>query len=547
MGGASDHRWSYPQSISNSSVHTTLITHDKDSIGLSSRDSLSLIPSGPFRNQNTSIPNPKSRDSLEKLSLRLRNESQSSISTLRSKPDGYTITPIPEQGIRFLSPPSVKDEEETSPPSTPRASLVNTFGLEMDLIPSPISSPFPLVPSKTSILFSSDGDKAGLSKSLTSPRPFKTNGVDPVDPGLPPINAIVATGPSTASVPIASFCPPIADRVGIATSRSRTNTVTPKRKKGMLGSMTDFLNPNKRPEITTPHNLVHLTHVGFNSSTGEFTGLPKEWQQLLRGAGISKSDQEKNPLTVMEIVKFYQEGGGDVWDKMDHAPAPGGSQSPPIPGTLQAAFPSLSKSVDDSFIPTVSGFPCSSQPSSDISKRPVVSTPKNAHSSGGQQVVPTSHPPASYRPAPSPPQPAQPNLDRANSQRSIPKQPRSDTLVRANTTKDRRSPGPPPSVKASVRESPNASAADLAVKSQPTVAVNGPVAERRAPQPPTAPQQQSVAVASLTKTAGATPRRREKKKEDKADDANIVKRLQQICTDADPTRLYRNLVKIGQG
>jgi p21-activated kinase 1 len=54
-------------------------------------------------------------------------------------------------------------------------------------------------------------------------------------------------------------------------------------------------------------------------------------------------------------------------------------------------------------------------------------------------------------------------------------------------------------------------------------------------------------VASLAKTAGATPRRREKKKEDKANDADVVKRLQQICTDADPTRLYRNLVKIGQG
>jgi len=77
--------------------------------------------------------------------------------------------------------------------------------------------------------------------------------------------------------------------------------------------------------------------------------------------------------------------------------------------------------------------------------------------------------------------------------------------------------------------------------------VNTPVAERRPPQPPAASQQQSPAAASLAKTAGATPRRREKKKEDKANDADIVKRLQQICTDADPTRLYRNLVKIGQG
>ena len=131
-----------------------------------------------------------------------------------------------------------------------------------------------------------------------------------------------------------------------------------------------------------------------------------------------------------------------------------------------------------------------------------------------------------------------------------PKPPRGDALVRANTTKDRRSPAPPApvTVKTPTRESPNSSAVDISAKSQAAAApVTAPVAERKAPQPNAAPQQQSPAVASLAKTAGATPRRREKKKEDKANDADIVKRLQQICTDADPTRLYRNLVKIGQG
>ena len=41
------------------------------------------------------------------------------------------------------------------------------------------------------------------------------------------------------------------------------------------------------------------------------------------------------------------------------------------------------------------------------------------------------------------------------------------------------------------------------------------------------------------------PRRGVDKDKDK--EADIVKRLQQICTDADPTKLYRNLVKIGAG
>ena len=266
----------------------------------------------------------------------------------------------------------------------------------------------------------------------TPPRPSRANAINPTDLYIDP-------NPT-----------PPTDHMGTESrSRSGTATATAKGKKGMLGFMTDFLNSNKRPKISLPNDPVHLTHVIFNSSTGEFTGLPKKWQQLLQHSGISKSEQEKNMLAVMEIVTFYQEGGGDIWDRMGYAQAPGSSRSPP-----------------------------------------------------------TSHP--SYRPAPSPPQPARPSLDRSTSR------------------------GPP-------------APADLAIKSQATVVVNGPVAERRALQPPTAPQQQSAAVASLAKTAGATPRRREKKKEDKINDADIVKRLQQICTDADPTRLYRNLVKIGQG
>ncbi|KIO30593.1 hypothetical protein M407DRAFT_37024, partial [Tulasnella calospora MUT 4182] len=70
----------------------------------------------------------------------------------------------------------------------------------------------------------------------------------------------------------------------------------------------DFLTPAKRPEISTPYDPVHLRHVGFNGWTGEFTGLPQQWQQILQENGITRLDQEKNPQAVMEIVKFYQEG-----------------------------------------------------------------------------------------------------------------------------------------------------------------------------------------------------------------------------------------------
>ncbi|KAF8488849.1 kinase-like domain-containing protein [Russula emetica] len=218
------------------------------------------------------------------------------------------------------------------------------------------------------------------------------------------------------------------------TLRPRVGSVTTKGKKGLLG----FLKSHKRPEISRAYDPVHLTHVRFNSSTGEFSDLPKEWQQLLQDSGISKSDQEKNPLNVMEFGQFYQEGGGEVWDKMDHAAVQGISL--PITGAAPAAYPESPKSVN-----------------------------------------------------------------------------------------------------ASAEESRNSPNADDAMRSQATVTSNRTVAERLAPQ------QRNVAVASLAKAAGATPRRREKKKEDQVNDADIVRRLQQICTDADPTRLYRNLIKIRQG
>lgn len=105
-------------------------------------------------------------------------------------------------------------------------------------------------------------------------------------------------------------------------SQIRSRASTTKGKKGVLGFMSEFLSPQKTVAISTPYDPVHLTHVGFNSSTGEFTGLPKEWQQLLQESGISRMEQEKNPQAVMEIVKFYQEGGGDVWDKMGAVSAP---------------------------------------------------------------------------------------------------------------------------------------------------------------------------------------------------------------------------------
>ncbi|KAJ7623214.1 STE/STE20/PAKA protein kinase [Roridomyces roridus] len=269
------------------------------------------------------------------------------------------------------------------------------------------------------------------------------------------------------------------------TLRSRSGTASSKSKKSVLGFI---FNTTKRPEISTPYDPVHLTHVGFNSSTGEFTGLPKEWQQLLQDSGISREQQEKNPQAVMEIVKFYQEGQAEGWDKLG---AMGAYNEPPDEGFQNPRSPPP--------------------------------PPKKSPA------------PTAYRPAPTPPSAVSPTLDRSTSQRTPTKPPPSKPVERSNTTRERAAQQPKPPVQSTgtPKPSPGSSSSDLPLRTT-------------SPRAPAAP---SPAAASLAKAGatGATPRRREKKPADKDKDSDIVRRLQQICTDADPTRLYRSLVKIGQG
>lgn len=66
-------------------------------------------------------------------------------------------------------------------------------------------------------------------------------------------------------------------------------------------------NSNQSWKISTPYNAKHIHHVGVDSKTGEYIGLPDEWQKLLSSSGISKKEQQQNMETVMDIVKFYQD------------------------------------------------------------------------------------------------------------------------------------------------------------------------------------------------------------------------------------------------
>ncbi|KAI8883978.1 Pkinase-domain-containing protein [Backusella circina FSU 941] len=98
-----------------------------------------------------------------------------------------------------------------------------------------------------------------------------------------------------------------------------------------VGGFNDLLNKDrqsidaeKEMEISGPYNAKHVTHVGFDASTGEFTGLPQEWQVLLQHSGISKKEQYQNPQAVLDAIGFYQENrdhDDSVYHKMEKAHA----------------------------------------------------------------------------------------------------------------------------------------------------------------------------------------------------------------------------------
>jgi len=59
--------------------------------------------------------------------------------------------------------------------------------------------------------------------------------------------------------------------------------------------------------VSRPTDFNHTVHVGFDQSSGAFTGLPVEWARLLNASAITKEDYSRNPAAVIEVLNFYTE------------------------------------------------------------------------------------------------------------------------------------------------------------------------------------------------------------------------------------------------
>jgi hypothetical protein len=135
---------SHQESISNSSLHTSTAANDKDTVGHSGQDphpSVSHHTSDSSSGRVPSISDHKSSHSLEKPTYGFRNQSQSTVRTIREPESNNTFTPTStlRQKFRFLSRPALEDEAKPSLPSTSCSSRSTAPTLMTD--PSPLQVP----------------------------------------------------------------------------------------------------------------------------------------------------------------------------------------------------------------------------------------------------------------------------------------------------------------------------------------------------------------------------------------------------------------------
>ncbi|CDS09342.1 hypothetical protein LRAMOSA10702 [Lichtheimia ramosa] len=324
-------------------------------------------------------------------------------------------------------------------------------------------------------------------------------------------------------------------------------------------------NNNAKTKISSPYNLVHVTHVGFDSQTGEFTGLPREWLILLQQSGISKREQQENPQAVLDVIGFYKETREQsqdvVWEKFGNAhPRHFPSEvmrrmtPPPLPQRARPRMIVVPSTADNDDQPS---HPPQSQPTKPtLPARPTITPKPISPVPTGGSAPSTSHSTEESSAAISVAQ----RLHKFESQ-STPK-----LSLKATPP-----PKPPLSTKPTIPANKPTIQPTKTISTNTTTPTTTTATTTPSPSPPVAPprpklKQQltgpdtthhrssdvyiSPVAAPLDPAMDVPPpepriRRRETKKPNK--DAEILSELRAICTDADPTKLYRNMVKVGQG
>ncbi|KAL2280798.1 hypothetical protein FJTKL_12303 [Diaporthe vaccinii] len=341
-----------------------------------------------------------------------------------------------------------------------------------------------------------------------------------------------------------------------------------RKKSGFTGFMTSLVGSPKKPLISAPENPVHVTHVGYDSSTGQFTGLPKEWQRLINESGIPEKDRQANPQMLVDVLTFYKETTekpheDQNLEKFHDVRAPEMRQMNSQPGSATLPPPGYTGSFENprSPPPVPKGF--GSHPSKDINLMPNRPAPKPPVSMSNRANAPAPYPtkdsgigmPSAGDEGPyNHPKEPPPMLPEEHRSRS-----RSNSRVNVPTT-----PAPAPSPP--VQPSPAAYQQQLMQQqqeqamAQAQAAMTGQIgrapSKRQQNQQPTPPQSQHQFTRGPEQNGaqrppqpqgavpGARPRQRQQRHSNGID---VIASLKRICSEGDPREIYRGFSKIGQG
>ncbi|KAJ5650710.1 uncharacterized protein N7484_004433 [Penicillium longicatenatum] len=325
--------------------------------------------------------------------------------------------------------------------------------------------------------------------------------------------------------------------------------------------MNSMLGSPRNIKISSPENPVHVTHVGYDNQTGQFTGLPKEWQRLLQENGISKKEQEEHPQTMMDIMRFYEKNtrGDDdeVWHKFDNAHGKDNGRPPSPPGS-----PRFPQNHEGSFEnprsppPVPKGPPGGAPPPASLTSA-AVSPPLGS-------LIPHRAPPKPPGMTPARP-PPQPPTSHGPAPQRLPEAYGMGTPPIPETAPLPIDPRGPSGSRNGVQtqESNKVASPTQYQRQQEQVmaAAQEAIASKkldRSPshrQPPQAPQlapiatnvPQSSAEPTSASASRAPPAARPRQQKRQSNVMDVRQRLLTICHPGDPTQIYYNLNKVGQG
>ncbi|THZ12163.1 serine/threonine protein kinase [Aureobasidium pullulans] len=358
-----------------------------------------------------------------------------------------------------------------------------------------------------------------------------------------------------------------------------------KAKKKSTFSISSLFKSPGRPTISAPENPVHITHVGVDNRTGEFTGLPREWQNILASAGISEQEQKRDPKAIVDIVTFYKENAeknpeDGIWQKFGQAHArdtpqhmsppsgltspivtPGSGftslvsppQSPRFPPNNEDSFenpraaPPVPRNVGLGLGPMSPTMPSGNTIPLRAAPRPPGATPLNTGMAPARAApaVPGTTSPQQQKPQEEYPavQYAHPTINEVSQPPTS--RSRSNTATQAQQYQPQVGTASPYAYQ---QQQQQAMAAAQAALHQTSLERKQSQRTPQTNQHVQIPNPQAVPMPSQEARVGPVPRPRQRpQRQSQQQNGEIIAKLNAICTPADPTKKYRNLNKIGQG